>query len=62
VTWERAARIDTTWTDASGAFRFAQLYAGEFEIEAVLAGEPQRAASARVRADDTAIELRLARE
>lgn len=59
VTWECAAQIDRTWTDAHGAFRFAQLYAGEFEVEAVLAGEPPRTASSRVRADDTSIELRL---
>jgi len=62
VSWERAAQIDTLWTDANGAFRFAQLYAGEFDVEALLAGEPPRTATARVRADDQAIELRLARK
>lgn len=62
VTWERAAQIDTQWTDAHGAFRFTQLYAGEFDVEAVLAGPPERTVSARATAGDESIELRFARQ
>lgn len=56
VSWERAAQIDTQWTDADGRFRFAQLYAGEFDVEAT---DADRSATARASAGDEAIELRL---